>query len=382
MDAHPLSLDELSELIGLVYEGPLEPVPWRTSLQALRERLRANHVTLILRSSTRHDPGMYVNAGDVTTEGYVSYATQYFSLDPFVGLPVEKVMTVLELLGEARWLQSPLYRDFLSQYGIFHVMGVDIRTPEGEECRLRVCRPQDGEAFDEQDKALCGRLVPHLKRAMVLHARLDRSESERKLYANTVERLMVCAILLDEHGRIMRTNEAADDLLRAGDGLRTRGGLLEAAYAIEQRELQRIVKGALLARMSQQASVVEAMAVSRPSGKSNLGVVIRGVPPGEWSEGRHRPAVAVFVRDPESKPQAPLDVVQQMFGLTRAEAAMALQLADGLSLDEASQALGIQRNTARAHLRAIFSKAGVTRQSELVRVLLNSVAALAYRQKP
>jgi len=34
-------------------------------------------------------------------------------------------------------------------------------------------------------------------------------------------------------------------------------------------------------------------------------------------------------------------------------------------------------DTARAHLRSIFSKTGVRRQTELVRIMLNSVAALS-----
>ena len=33
-------------------------------------------------------------------------------------------------------------------------------------------------------------------------------------------------------------------------------------------------------------------------------------------------------------------------------------------------------NTVRAHLRSIFSKTGVRRQAELVRVMLNSVGSL------
>jgi len=381
MDQPALSLDELSHLIGLVYEGPLEAVPWRASLQALRERLQANHVTLILRSSTRQDPGLYINAGNATTEGYVSYATHYYTLDPFAGLPAERVVTVHELLGEARWRESALYREFLSQHDIFHIMGADVRTPDGGECRLRVCRPSGASPFSEHDKAFCRQLLPHLKRAVTLHAHLDRSESERELYASAVERLMICTIILDGQGRVLQTNQAADGLLREGDGLRVRGGLLEAAYPTEQRELQSLVKGALFMRIRSDPAIVEAMAVTRPSGRSSLGVVVRGVPASEWSEGRRRPAVVVFVRDPQSRPQAPLDVVQQMLGLTRAEAVLALQLADGLSLDEAAQALAIQRNTARAHLRAIFSKAGVTRQSELVRILLNSVAVLAHGQQ-
>ena len=52
-------------------------------------------------------------------------------------------------------------------------------------------------------------------------------------------------------------------------------------------------------------------------------------------------------------------------------------LANGLTLDEAADAMGIKRNTARAHLRSVFVKAGVTRQTELVRILLNGVIGLS-----
>ncbi|MCY1183803.1 hypothetical protein D3C76_1770240 [compost metagenome] len=51
-------------------------------------------------------------------------------------------------------------------------------------------------------------------------------------------------------------------------------------------------------------------------------------------------------------------------------------LANGLTLDEASEELGISRNTSRAHLRSTFSKTGVTRQTMLVRLILRSVATL------
>nr|MDT0253635.1 LuxR C-terminal-related transcriptional regulator [Endozoicomonas sp.] len=51
-------------------------------------------------------------------------------------------------------------------------------------------------------------------------------------------------------------------------------------------------------------------------------------------------------------------------------------LANGLTLDETAEELGISRNTARAHLRSIFSKTGVTRQTMLVRLILKSVATL------
>ena len=45
-------------------------------------------------------------------------------------------------------------------------------------------------------------------------------------------------------------------------------------------------------------------------------------------------------------------------------------------VDEAAQRLNVSRNTARCQIRAIFAKTGVTRQTELLRVLLSGVAPL------
>ncbi|MNN80644.1 Bacterial regulatory protein, luxR family [compost metagenome] len=122
---------------------------------------------------------------------------------------------------------------------------------------------------------------------------------------------------------------------------------------------------------------MEAMSITRPSGSARLGVLIRTIPLSEWSEdNRKRPACVVFIRDPERRSQASHDVVRQLFDFTPAETQLALQLANGLTLDEAADELGISKNTARAHLRAIFSKTGVTRQATLVRMLLSSVISL------
>jgi DNA-binding CsgD family transcriptional regulator len=123
-------------------------------------------------------------------------------------------------------------------------------------------------------------------------------------------------------------------------------------------------------------ALIEAMSVSRPSGRVSWGLVVQAMAPDQWTEGKHRPSVAVFVRDAEGKAHPPVKLAQQLFQLTPAETALAIELANGLSLEEAAEALSIRRNTARAHLRSIFSKTGVRRQTELVRIFLNSVAWL------
>ena len=123
--------------------------------------------------------------------------------------------------------------------------------------------------------------------------------------------------------------------------------------------------------------MVEAVAITRPSGGSKLSVLVRVIPAGVWSDAWSRPKIAIFLRDPDQRSQGSIEVVQRLFDLTHAEALLALLLANGLTLDEAAEQLNIRRNTARAHLRAIFSKTYVTRQTKLVRLILNSVAPLS-----
>ncbi|HBG29305.1 MAG TPA: helix-turn-helix transcriptional regulator, partial [Gammaproteobacteria bacterium] len=112
-------------------------------------------------------------------------------------------------------------------------------------------------------------------------------------------------------------------------------------------------------------------------GRARLGVIVRSIPLRPWSERRRRPAVVVFVRAPESNAGQPSqEFVRHLFGFTPMQAQLALLLAEGLTLDEAAARMNVRRNTARSHLRAIFHKTGVTRQTMLVRLLLNSVLSL------
>jgi DNA-binding CsgD family transcriptional regulator len=87
--------------------------------------------------------------------------------------------------------------------------------------------------------------------------------------------------------------------------------------------------------------------------------------------------VVTFVSNPGQQSEASEQLLTQLFGLTRAEAALATQLSRGLPLQEAADALHISLHTARTQLKAIFAKTGVSRQAELIRLLVKSVASLA-----
>jgi DNA-binding CsgD family transcriptional regulator len=97
----------------------------------------------------------------------------------------------------------------------------------------------------------------------------------------------------------------------------------------------------------------------------------------EHGDAPLRRSAIVVLRDPDRRASVSAEVVARLFGLTPAEAALATLLAQGFDIDEAAETLGIRRNTARSQLQSIFTKTDAKRQSELIRLILSSVATLS-----
>ena len=91
-------------------------------------------------------------------------------------------------------------------------------------------------------------------------------------------------------------------------------------------------------------------------------------------------AAVLFVSDPEREVQTPEQFIRDLYGLTPAEARLAMLLGRGHTLNDAAGALGISRNTAHTHLSRIFMKTDTSRQSDLVRRLLTAPARLAVEE--
>jgi DNA-binding CsgD family transcriptional regulator/PAS domain-containing protein len=317
-----------------------------------------------------------VNSGSLVPELAKSYGSNLFSLDPFVRLREGEVVTADEHIGRS-WLRSEVFQALLQPIGVRFVLGADIYTAEGTECRLRITRRSDARDFSQADKSLVFELLPHLKRSIRLHAKIDLLECERSFFAGTVDRMLLGVVSFDRNGSIVEMNQEAQRILDERDGIWLTGNHLQVEHSIENRDLQNSMRNALSGNPTQAPKVIDFIAVTRPSGRGKLGVLVRPIPAGQWSESRQCPAFAVMFRDPEAKTPPPSeDLLRRLFGLTRVESRLSLALAEGLTLDEAAERLDVRRNTARTHLRSIFCKTGVSRQTSLVRLLINSMIGM------
>jgi DNA-binding CsgD family transcriptional regulator len=85
-------------------------------------------------------------------------------------------------------------------------------------------------------------------------------------------------------------------------------------------------------------------------------------------------AAVVFIVDPDGQFDTPVQMLTELFALSRAEARLAALLLKDRSLRQAAEELGVSLNTIRTQLRKLFEKTGSNRQSALIRTLLLSPA--------
>jgi DNA-binding CsgD family transcriptional regulator/PAS domain-containing protein len=344
--------------------------------------------SLVLRPPSRDDPGLILNSvrpdadhhqqglADPNDWELTAYREEFFSLDPFVNLPTDQVFALQDILPDVELEQSDYYQQYLEPIGLFQILGVDTSEPGGMVARLRFSRKRNEAQFNEGERQFLARITPHLNRAIQIYAILNRTTTERDVYAGAVSQLAVATIILDEQARVLNANPVAQALVDENDGLSVRDQKLHIDGRDTDRSLQEALQSIIRAQQQGEASVVRALRVPRSGTRADLGLVVRPVPASEWSQGQSSPCVAVFISDPDSHEPASQQTLSELFELTPAESNLAVLLARGLSLAEVSEVQNISQHTARAQLKSVFAKTGVSRQAELVRLVLKSVASL------
>ncbi|WP_419828618.1 helix-turn-helix transcriptional regulator [Methylobacterium sp.] len=166
-----------------------------------------------------------------------------------------------------------------------------------------------------------------------------------------VEHLEQGVAVTDRSGRVQVLNRAAHALVRRGL-LRLRNGCLCTGTPEHAAAFGRLVAhcatgigGAL--RLAGEGGTLLIAACPIPGN----GVLLR-------------------VIDPAAAPLPDPGALQELFGFTPAEAALATDILAGHDLAASAARRRITLHTARAHLRRLFEKTGTNRQAKLMRLLL------------
>lgn len=173
-------------------------------------------------------------------------------------------------------------------------------------------------------------------------------------------------IVTDQSGHVFFTNSLAAGLLAEADGLMLdQSGICRASETTQTQRLHAAIREAF-----EQKSATALTIEGHPEAPLHV-----TVEPYEGQGGEARDLIYLFVFKDGLTPNPDPRLLISMFDLTVSESRLASALTKGLSLDEAAQECGITKSSARTYLKNIFGKLGVSRQAELVRKILLSLAS-------
>jgi DNA-binding CsgD family transcriptional regulator len=213
--------------------------------------------------------------------------------------------------------------------------------------------------FGQTDARRLGRLLPHLQRAMLLRQRLGDGAGTVGLAA--LDALAEGAVICDAAGRIVHANASAEAAASsmAGVVLGHSGHGIGTLHAREGRQLAGLIANAA------GGGPGGGMAISGAD-TARLLVLVTPLPPSLAGDSGH---ALVVMRREDARPTVDGATLGRIFGLTPAEAALALALLSGQSLASIAAERGVSENTARSQLSQVLRKSGAANQRDLVRLL-------------
>ena len=170
------------------------------------------------------------------------------------------------------------------------------------------------------------------------------------------------------NGKIIEVNDRARSILRHGDGLSDRDGVLQAGAPDDQLHLEGLVAGAL---PTAAVTVSGSMLLARPSGLPPFVVHVKPVGVHQPDYGARHIAALVLIVEPGSQRRIDPGLVARTLGLTPMESQVAVWLAEGKSVRDMAEATGRTQGSIYWHLKQIYQKQPVSRQADLVRLVLS-----------
>ena len=269
------------------------------------------------------------------------------------------------LISESEMNRDPVY-DWFGQHGLRYFVGGSLPATSQFNVVWSLQRSSEQGHAQRKDIELFRALAPHVARAITLADHLDTLRSYNQFTSNILEMLPQSVFALDEGGRLLFANGSARALLSLRDGLSVDSGHLVTAAISEQRLLDALFHDAVAGLGQANSGWAR---ISRPSGRPSYAVFASALRGAGEELTATRASVLVVVHEMGGKLQPDADMLRSVYALTDAEARLASAIGGGHSLESAAASLHIRPSTARTHLKAVFRKAGVNRQQDLVRML-------------
>lgn len=353
----------LSSLRDEILAASITPHHWPEALEALKQALGGVACGLRVETTDGGFGQRWVGLDPAFEHKYVSH---YHRHDPW--MPAARKLAVGHCVPGHRLAcpeeiaRSEFYHELMLPFGMGDIFGCVVERSNDALTTFAVLRGRESPTLTAGDLRAVSTLVPLLRHAVVANRLLSQGVDAD--VSGGLVRQRVAMFVVTRSGAVTYTNEAARALLETGTGVRLRGARLYVVDASSRARLERALA----------SHVPELVGVRAPDGASLLA---RTQPLPRATSESNLPWLASCVAVLLFDPRTPVDTaslehaVQRGFGLTPAEARVAVFVGSGNSPKEAAVALGLTEGTVRFQLKQAYAKLNVDGQRGLVKLVVS-----------
>lgn len=351
-------MTDLSAIIDQIYEAAFLPENWYPVLDHMAAKTRAQGTSLVSTSAPQTKWIASAALEDMKVkmidEGWYRYNTR---TDKLLSIVHHGFVNEADFFTEHDYNTMPIFTGMMQPLGYGFGTSTFISTPSGEKIIVAVEKKKATGPVKRSAIAYLDQLRPHLARAAMMSSRL---EFERINAA--VEALQMTGLpsaVLRHDGRVIAGNRLLEEFAPQ---------VIIAAHDLVR--FQHAPANTLMAEALEAARVGSSLASRSfplPRNETAPPAVVHLVPVRGNARDIFLSAAYFLIVTPVDRSRVPTaETIQGLFDLTPAEARVARALAAGSDVAATAEQLSVGVETVRSHVKAILSKSGMPRQTDLV----------------
>lgn len=369
--------DKFERVLASLNDVALSRMLWWDALALIDELIAVDGGTLVFGEGENYNDIRIYSAwmyreGERQRDVEEEYFSTFHRLDERIPrlrvAPDSQLFHVTEFYTPEELKTSPAFNDFLVRHKAENGINVRMDAPGGSRLVWGTGNPLKRDDWSSPQQKAIRRLLPHVRHAFVVQHALASAGVFNLTLLGLLETNGIGVIQLDRNGRILETNVQARKLLISGKLLFDSEGALYARSPIDNAKLQQMLSSALPVHNAQ--GVGGSMMMALP--QTNASLLLHLHPVGDTeSEIRSRPVAALLlIMNPIDGAIVDIETVASALNLTEMESQIAVLLTRGNSVNEIAAETGRKESTIRHHLKNVFTKHRLARQSDLVRLVL------------
>jgi DNA-binding CsgD family transcriptional regulator len=266
------------------------------------------------------------------------------------------------LCSREELVKTEFYNEFLRKFNWLHSGAAVVECTGSAMAVATFVRGPDLGPFEDTELNILRDLVPHIRRALMLHRRMLELHASNELAQWGLDQVPFGVILLASDGKVICVNRIAKEFCTSGT-LSPTSDTVHLRNVAYDRRLQTLIRTCRSPRLSQHAG-----GAFQIYGENSTPLVV-SVTPIRHPAVSEQNAVALFLTAPEHRLAPTAHFLNAAFHLTPAEIRLAELMAEGISAKQAAEQLQLSRETVKSQLSSIFAKTGVQRQAKLAKLL-------------